>query len=416
MSRTSSHSVSSDSTQGFSIRIGAVGKGKTCPPELRCPLPLDMAFAARYYDLSDASEGIKRGAMQTPWVGTIDLEQHYYADYSSRSDKDRDSPPDHPGYRVAPVGQLQIIIKTASSPIKVFLVPYDLRALPLGGRLLVRERTVVEDGTGSTRSETSTPAAASCPARRKEYLRYAIQLQLACYPERPVTTSPNGSATTRRPRHSAPSSTARLHIDQVSNRQYYLSKSLKVIFTAQTSGMSEILRTERHDEVVPPSEPNMGSPGRVLGFSPGSLGRRGSEDWEVVRQKWIARRELQDRALQSMSDEHGVNEPAELDEGEESAHLVSPTATTAPLPILSPIARLPTIASASSSRAISRSTTPSSTDYPALQPERAGEALMMPRPHRVGNARKVKRQASGISAERELSEKLRMMDMRNGEG
>lgn len=394
MSRTTSHSVAPSSKQGFSIRIGAIGKGKTCPPELRCPSPLTLPLPATYYDLLEPLEASRQGASQTPWVGTVDLEQRYFEEYVSRSSTATDIPPEYPGYRVAPVGQLQIIVKTALSPIKVFLIPYDLRNLPLGGRLLVRERTFVDEEISTGTSPAS---------RKKEFLRYAIQLQFACHPSQPLL-SRQDPLTTRRPRHSAPSDASRLDLDQLCNREYYLSKSLKVIFTAQSSGLNEELRTDRHDEVVPPSEP-LG--GRSVGFSPGSMGGRRSEDWVVIRQKWLARKEVQDQA-----DAHGRSKE------EESADLVSPTATAAPLPILSPLAHLPTILSAAPSRTPSRPETPN--DQPllhtsALQRERPeSELLLLPKPQK--QARKARRQGSGSMAERELSEKLRMMEMKNGEG
>ena len=132
------HSIPSTSSSGFSLVLGGTGKGKSCSPELRCPNHETIPFQATYYDIEDAG----RGATQTPWVGTVDLEQHYFSTYSSPQFPSSPSsssmqgpsgpvyPPEYPGYRIARVGQLQILIKTPTSAVRVFLVPYDLRRLP----------------------------------------------------------------------------------------------------------------------------------------------------------------------------------------------------------------------------------------------------------------------------------------------
>lgn len=383
MSRTQSHSVASSSTAGFSLRIGAVGKGKSCPAHLRAPLPLTLPFSATYYDLLDPTEGRRDGAAQTPWVGNIDLEQVYFDKYSSRSPSPEggvvELPPDHPGYEVAPIGQLQIIVKSSTAPLRVFIIPYDLRHLSLGSRLLIRERTFVEN---SQEGETSKLTS----AQTKEYLRYAIQLQFTCQPSYPTPSDiPSESSTIRRPRQSAPAAPSRLDGDQFFARRYYLSKSLKVIFSASAPSSTERVRTERDDEVVPPSDVFLGSAGRVVGFSPASMGRRGAEEWEMVKQKYIARRKVQ---------EVGVSK-------EETGNIISPTAISAPLPIIH--FAVP-----------SRSTTPIIEPFQRVlspPPGAVGASLLQASRPQSGT-RKAKRQGSGSLAERELSEQLRQMDMR----
>ncbi|KAI9632065.1 uncharacterized protein MKK02DRAFT_41710 [Dioszegia hungarica] len=431
MSRTQSHSLASSSTAGFSLRIGSVGKGRTCPPELRAPPPLTLPFSATYYDLLDPEGGSKAvgGAAQTPWVGNIDLEQVYYERYSSRSPSPEgpisgDPPPDHPGYQVAPIGQLQIIVKSALAPLRVFIVPYDLRSLLDGARLLVRERTYVEaeHGGGSVCQSTSLPSPST--ASRREYLRYAIQLQFVCLPSVPISPPATGASTTRRPRQSAPATTSHLDPSHLSHRQYYLSKTIKVIFSAHAPSSTEQLRTERKDEVVPPSEVSLGSAGRVVGFSPASAGagRKGGEEWAMVRQKWIARRRVQKEEEGAKADVGaGANGKAE---DKHKLQLVSPTATSSPLPIRSPMGMsntslmpiMPNMHSAGPSRASSRPPTPHTEGFPrvASPPSEPGapSLLQMSKP---GQVRKGKRQGSLSAAERELSERLRSMEVRNEE-
>ena len=313
------HSLPSTSTSGFSLSLGALGKGKSCPPELRCPEHETIPFKATYYDM----EGSSSGAAQTPWVGTVDLEEHYFSAYSlphlersqdisiAQSSKSGStaSPPRYPGYRVAPVGQLQLLIKTPSSAVKVFLVPYDLRDLPVGGRKLVRERTFVD-------TPSSTPAPSSSqgsPARAA--LRYSYQLQFICLPNQGVEMPrrrTRESSTTRKVRRgeqprstdfvsssSSASSPSRIPLESRS-KSYYLSRSIKVIFTSSPPESHEIARTERADEVILPSDEWSHSGekrGRVVSLSPGSFGRR--DDWGVVRQKWLARKEVAERLEES---------------------------------------------------------------------------------------------------------------------
>ncbi|GFZ45136.1 hypothetical protein JCM24511_02862 [Saitozyma sp. JCM 24511] len=381
------HSLPSTSTSAFTLVLGAIGKGRTCPHDLRCPPHIQIPFSATYYDLehasargtSTASPG--RGAAQTPWTATIDLESHYFDAYATSPvtttsastfqpgssfppsggpagtggpeglgghgrhgghgvsvTPDRPAPPPpHPGYRVAPVGQLQLLVKSPSSAVKVFLVPYDLRDLAVGGRLLARERTWVETAptptptpteatsTAPSALNTSTGLAASIsppltpsstPISRRESLRYAVQLQFICVEsDEPPSSSASApmreSATTRHravsaslprtsphPKHSV--SEGQTDGPTPTRKAYYVSKSIKVIFASNPPEKDEITRTERADELVPPSTPHHPAAVRpsegttkrlVKGSSPSSVGRAG--EWDLLRKKWEARQQVQ---------------------------------------------------------------------------------------------------------------------------
>ena len=430
------HSLPSTATSGFALHLGSLGKGKSCPPELRCPRHLVLPFMATYYDLEDLSKGyhhgggVGKGAAQTPWVGTIDIEQHYFRSYSSSSSSNASSssystttttfnshhgtnsqpePPCHPGYRVSPVGQLQILIKTPSQAIKVFLIPYDLRHLPLGGRLLARERTYVQSLHQS--------------GHRGESLRYAFQLQFICVASNVGDSVQKrivrDSSTTRRRKgmsesESDPSSSrcstptptdssysSRNHHNSVTKtndldgKAYYVSKSIKVIFTSSSLEKDEVFRIERTDEVVLPSEDIGGTRGRVIGFSPGSMGKR-MDDWEMVRRKWMARKELEEIQIQQ----------EEQNQQQHQRHVLSPQHSPAksisPLPVLSPLPRL----LVSKQWSVSRPTTPTQAGSPQLPSVKTPNAQ---RYHR-SNARR----GSGSIQERELSEKLRAMNISAG--
>lgn len=203
----------------FELHMKAVGIGK-CDPDIRAPKALTLPFAAQCYDL---------GERQSPWVGDVDVEKHFFDMYAASEPSPSPSPspspggysptplldaaelpPSYPGYRVPPVGQLQLLIKTPKAAVKAFIVSYDLTAVPVGGRLLARERTYV------SRSSAASPA-----SPRAESLRFAVQLQFVC---------------TRQER----------------KRQYHLSRSIKLVFAAGPGWDEAEPRVERHDEVVPP--------------------------------------------------------------------------------------------------------------------------------------------------------------------
>lgn len=306
------------STTTFSLHIKAVGQGKRCPAELRCPKALDLPFPATYYDLEDPSGGatsavLGAGMSQTPWVGTVDLEQYFYDQYSSgpsapaasTSTSNAAEPPGHPGYHVAPVGQLQMIVKTPSNAIKAFLVPYDLRNLPVGGRLLARERTYV-DITPSTPLldppsgvEVGEDANAKGKGKKKESLRYAYQLQFVCLPVPSEPGADAGGETTRQ--------TTLADAEGTAERAYYLSKTLKVVFASHPQEADEVprTRTERTDEIVPSSvgirvsntvkqrrRSSAGAAGAAVEWWQAPSPGRTMEDWQMVRTKWLARRDM----------------------------------------------------------------------------------------------------------------------------
>ncbi|WVW84605.1 hypothetical protein I302_106639 [Kwoniella bestiolae CBS 10118] len=300
-SRMSSAHAPHQLSNEFSLSLVSIGKGKSCPPQLRFPGAVEVPFSAVYYDLEDpevAAPDCTRGkAMQSPWTGGVDLEKYYYDSFSNWKNNDgldgialnvstpsrstrQYEPPSFPGYQVSPVGQLQILIKSSDSPVKVFLIPYDLRRIPIGGRLLVREKTYCKAGHGMAEDGDG----------EKGILKYAIQLQFVCIPSiTPLNT---------RQRHATSLPPTPSHTQEA--RSYYVSKSMKVVFVSTPPGSRETMEVERADEIVEPppltaTEDVSGTKRRrrsSLAFSPGSLGKT-SEEWEMVRMKWFARREME---------------------------------------------------------------------------------------------------------------------------
>lgn len=451
------HSLPPTSTTGFALHIGAIGKGKTCPPGLRCPAHEVYPFSATYYDLEDGGR-----KSQTPWVGTVVMEEHYRALYTSDMLGRPTSttalalmapPPEYPGYRVAPVGQLQILVKTPSAAVKVFLVPYDLRALTPGGRLLARERTYVHRSTAATssaRQAVTSPAFPSSsltdtdkgdpPARAKEKLRYSVQVQFICLPRRQSTTPARESSTTRRVSHRDsspvepaydPSKRCRTGLAHDTGLDYYLSRQIKVIFTSTPPEREDILRTERADEVVLPSDDMTTTirSGRtptsspVFSFSQTHPASPNSPraDWDVVRRKWLARREVEAAANGAGMDD--LLETVPIDQLRPatppvsllSSQVLSPrkdkqklqssasSRSTSPLPVLSPIPR------SSAKATMGMINGANGRISPIPQPP----SVRTPPPHRYPPRQRLRR-GSGSMDERELSEKLRGIQVQEG--
>jgi hypothetical protein len=290
MSAHAPHSVPT-----FALRIKAVGVGcpASTPAGVRAPLALEVPFKATYYDLADG--------FNTPWVADVDLDAWFAAAYGDEEPSTPTTvptpttpvaatpastspfartpstpgspplastlppPPHYPGYRVPPVGQLQILVKTPTAAIKAFVVPYDLRALPVGGRLLIRERTyvgcVASNSSSSAAPNSPTPASPTIsprvPDSPRETLRYAVQLQFACTPPPP---------------------------EEDGEQAYYLARTIKLVFAQRPPERTDTVRDERADEVVPTAPAD-----------------RGGEDWARVRAKYVARKSVRSSPTTSAS-------------------------------------------------------------------------------------------------------------------
>ena len=463
------HSILPSSTSGFSLHIGSLGRGRHCPPELRCPAHVTIPFRATYYDLEDGGR-----TTQTPWVGTVDLEEHYFTTYaqdvpapsngltmtSQPSPAAPLPPPAYPGYKVAPLGQLQILIKTPNQAVKVFLIPYDLRNLPIGGRLLARERTFVQSQSTTTRGNdvpsSPTPSRSSPTRATRERLRYSFQLQFICAPRTddiPSSTRSRESSTTRRLRTrppinpdlspSAPQPASKTTSTTKSStrmteppiaKDYYISKTIKVIFTSTPPEKDEMGRTERTDEMVLPQSDQRGrmngsSPGWTSKseFASGSFGNGGGngnnsrkrEDWDVVTRKWQARRQIDAQAFDI-----------------EIIRPISPIPTPSPTPpislLSSQVASPPGVLTPLAPLSLSLSPSPAGGGPPTLpilsprpryqtlvEPPTTPTRIVSPQPSSIKTpiprrypTRQKLRRGSGSYDERELSEKLRGFELR----
>ena len=407
------HQVNPSSTSGFSLHIGSIGKGKSCPRELRCPGHEIVPFIATYYDLEDGGR-----KSQSPWVGTVDLEDHYYSKYSSDipkvdlgKRKEKPVPPLYPGYRVAPVGQLQLVINPPDPAVKVFFLPYDLRDVPSGGRLLARERIFVQPRSVDP-NLGSSPTSARLNTASREKLRYSVQLQFVCIPRPDSIVPPRESSTTRRTRDQKAQSQLSASVTESSSpvNDYYLARAIKVIFTSTPAEKDEMERSERTDEIIGATDPT-GYRGRTPTSSPiqsiNTLSRSTPtrDDWDTVCKKWHARRAVEMATFEM--------EPVQSD---------LPRSVT-PISLLSSqVLSPPTHSTALPSDSIS----PLFTPLPILHApvptftEKNGLRSSSPQPPSVRTppivrypSRQKLRRGSGSLDERELSEKLRNIRLSN---
>ncbi|KAK9316518.1 hypothetical protein V1522DRAFT_400431 [Lipomyces starkeyi] len=188
----------------FLARIGVLGTGENCPPKLKCPRHLSLEFEAVYYDwqMSHAYGG--RG---TPYVGMLDIEEYYttqatkaltkevvHGNYKKHHKK-RSKSSAFLGYRIPQQGQIQIVISNPHrTAIKLFLIPYDLRDMPVGSRTFLRQKTVVmEEGTGSKGSlRQAVHLHVVCPGEKKYYLSKTVRVVFENRALDATTTSGHG--------------------------------------------------------------------------------------------------------------------------------------------------------------------------------------------------------------------------------
>ncbi|RKP03563.1 hypothetical protein CXG81DRAFT_16940 [Caulochytrium protostelioides] len=131
----------------FLADIGVVGLGK-CPQALRCPPHLQLSFPAFCYDLPGDTAHVT-----SPYVGAIPLPTG--------------------GFPLPPRGQLQILIMNANpadasqrAALKLFLLSYDLRAMPPNTRTFLRQKSyrVVAGGRSAGASRSASPDGQALPS------------------------------------------------------------------------------------------------------------------------------------------------------------------------------------------------------------------------------------------------------------
>lgn len=129
--------------EGFAAEVGA--SGSFCPSHLT--LPVDVSF----YSVSDDNA-------PSPYMGVINLES-----LGKR------------GYRVPPSGTIQVtLFNPNKTVVKMFVVMYDLRAMPAGHQTFLRQRTFSVPVRRDSNNQTSRKSLALSQGRT---LRYLIHLR-----------------------------------------------------------------------------------------------------------------------------------------------------------------------------------------------------------------------------------------------
>ena len=195
----------------FVAQIGVLGKGD-CPARLKCPAHVSVPFPAVFY--SYASTNGSRSITDdspSPYVGTIDLEQHLkpVEDVPRRKRRADSNDPDtimaeltgprntsigralarqepreprkillEGAYRVPQQGQLQVVIKNPNkTAVKLFLIPYDLEGMSPGTKTFVRQRSF---SSGPIVENVLSKKPVNDPLSNKQILRYLIHLKFCC--------------------------------------------------------------------------------------------------------------------------------------------------------------------------------------------------------------------------------------------
>nr|XP_046233576.1 protein FAM214A [Scatophagus argus] len=127
--------------EGFTAEVGA--SGSFCPSHLT--LPVDVSF----YSVSDDNA-------PSPYMGVINLES-----LGKR------------GYRVPPSGTIQVtLFNPNKTVVKMFVVMYDLRAMPAGHQTFLRQRTFSVPVRRDTNNQNSRK-----PLSHGRTLRYLVHLR-----------------------------------------------------------------------------------------------------------------------------------------------------------------------------------------------------------------------------------------------
>lgn len=143
-------SASTSKTVPFHAGIGVLGKGG-CNKLLRCPKQINMSFNAGFVvweDIANTSSLVS--ATGSPYVGIISLTDYYQGRFAKREKRkmaqdggpsERTKVKTFPGYRIPPVGQLQVVVSNLQkTAVKLFLIPYNVSEMPTGTRTFVRQK------------------------------------------------------------------------------------------------------------------------------------------------------------------------------------------------------------------------------------------------------------------------------------
>ena len=175
----------------FTLHLG-VTASEPCPPSLRGLPSIRLPFEARWYELNG------------PYTGTASI-LDYYASLPlaggavAESSSIFTSSQRRYGYRVPPKGQLQLVIANGqNTPIKHFLIPYDLQDMDFREQTICRQvwnshtrppvskRETEFSAANHPESNVEPDALPSIQMKYRETLRYAVELHFVAPPQTPL--------------------------------------------------------------------------------------------------------------------------------------------------------------------------------------------------------------------------------------
>lgn len=244
----------------FDARYYALPEGPATTPTVTSQASYPRSFSsASTHMLSPPIPSPASNLSSAPYVGVIDIESHYHAQLACATKAMNNAvhdggdhgstlpplPPAFPGYQVPAQGQIQLLIKNPhlNAPVKLFLVPYDLRDMPSATKTFVRQKIYVESDpppgrTPATRKRHSIGAAPSAgaglaPPPVKETLKYAVHLQFVALSDDDLRVKGSGSRRASHAEHTIPMAKVR----------YFLHKSVRVVFSPRPPDKEQTIKT-----------------------------------------------------------------------------------------------------------------------------------------------------------------------------
>lgn len=188
-----------------------------------------------------------------PYVASIDIEAYYHTqlEHTQHTLLNHDAdieqtlsplpaiPPLFPGYEIPSHGHIQLLVKNPhlNTPVKLFLVPYDLRDMPRGTKTFIRQKVCVESAgnspTPAARKRHSIGGATPSP-NPKETLQHVVHMHFVALSDDDLKVkSARGPSQTTKASIASPPSPVR----------YFLHKSVRLVFSPTPTDKEQTVRT-----------------------------------------------------------------------------------------------------------------------------------------------------------------------------
>jgi hypothetical protein len=205
----------------FLLKLTAASACMVSPTSKPLAPPLVLPFEAYFFPLAEPATPAAVGAPPppestptTPYVASIDLAAHF-ANLSFPTPL-----PAFPGYPIPAVGQIQAVISNPHGHgVRLFVIPYDVRGMPVRHRMVLRQNVFeeVQDGQGGSQ-------------RR---LRASATLHICCVEgNRPRSSTSDPAAKLS---HSVPHTGLGTGTAVRPPPRYYLHSTIRFVFSNQPS-------------------------------------------------------------------------------------------------------------------------------------------------------------------------------------